>query len=160
MHNLEYEPLGQIHSPHLLDLWGDSDVIRFTNIKAPCTFEQVKDRVTVLSSSPVFAVYTEGQIAGVVGCLCVDENIPEYGFFYHFKKAFWNQGIATQAAGWLLDDMKEKAPSAVFCSDVVANNVASEKILNRLGFEFVSQEENAFECDGATMTVRHYQKRN
>lgn len=159
MHCFRYEPLGQVHVPQLLDMWGDAEVIRYTNIKTPCTAEQVKDRVTVLSSFQVFAVRMADEILGVVGCLCMDEAKHEYGFFYHFKKAYWNKGIATQAARWMLQHLTETEPNAVVYSDVVEKNVASEKILQRLGFQFVSEEENAFERDGVKMAIRLYEKR-
>lgn len=156
MHDLEYEPLAEIHVEDLLSLWGDEEVIRFTNIREPCSLEQVAQRIGRLAGFDVFVVRYKGEAAGVIGCPCIHKEKLEYGLFYQFKRAFWNKGIASQAARWLLTYMKEKCPAASFYADVVVDNVASEKILKRLGFTCMAENANAFERNGKNMTIRNY----
>lgn len=156
MNALEYEKLKKDHADVLLSLWSDEDVIRYTNIKEPCSIEEIEDRISRLAVFDVFAVKYNGDIAGVIGCPAVDSNAHKFGFFYQFKKQYWNKGIATDSVCWLLKYMKEKYVDAILYADVVADNTASEKILKLFGFELVSVLENEFERDGVKMNINNY----
>ncbi|WP_088225565.1 GNAT family N-acetyltransferase [Desulfosporosinus sp. FKB] len=142
MNDLQYEPLAEIHAEDLLSLWGDEDVICFTNIHAPCSLSEIQQRICRLAVFDVFVIRYKGELAGVIGCPCISKIKEEYGSFYHFKKTFWNRGIATQAIEWLLNYMQTKYTSAIFYADVIVDNVASEKILKHFGFHCTSVKEN------------------
>lgn len=156
MNDLEYEPLTENHAEDLITLWGDEDVIYYTNIPEPSSLSQIMQRICCLIHYDVFVVRHKREVAGVVGCPCINKYNKEYGVFYHFKKKFWNKGIASQSMKWLLNYMKTTYPSATLYADVVANNIASEKILKNFGFSFISSDENGFERNGTKMTVRIY----
>ncbi|MEA4972397.1 MAG: GNAT family N-acetyltransferase [Candidatus Metalachnospira sp.] len=156
MSGLEYEKLKKEHTDSLLSLWGDKDVIRYTNIKEPCSFEDTEDRISRLAVFDVFVVKFNGDIAGVIGCPAVDRNAHKFGVFYQFKKQYWNKGIATESVEWLLGYMKVKYVDAVLYADVVTDNSASEKILKNFGFSLISTAENEFERDGVKMNVNNY----
>ncbi len=98
----------------------------------------------------------EGEAMGVVGCIRMNGPEERYGVFYQLKKIFWGKGLATRAVEQLLMKMKEKSPSAVFYADVVAGNIASEKILQHFHFHCISVEEDGFERDGIKRAVRKY----
>lgn len=156
MNDFKWEPLSANHAEELLDLWGDSDVIRYTAISAPCSLEQIRSRIDSLSAFDVFVIRMEGEAMGVVGCIRMDGPEERYGVFYQLKKIFWGKGFATRAVEQLLMKMKEKSPSAVFYADVVAGNIASEKILQHFHFHCISVEEDEFERDGIKRAVRKY----
>ncbi len=156
MEGLTYEPLGDIHAEGLLPVWSDEDVIRYTNIAAPCTKEEVEKRIALLKGSDVFAVMRDAAVIGIVGCPCINREKQQFGFFYQFGKSVWGKGIATAAAQWLLDIMTQKYPSPTLYADVVADNIASEKILKRLGFNMISQE--PFEKNGVKLMIHNYMK--
>lgn len=153
---LEFIHLGKVHAESLMTLWGDIDVIKYTNIKEPCTLGEIAERISRLSAYDVFAVKYNGEIVGAIGCPEVDRDTHKFGMFYQFKKQYWNMGIATNSVDWLLKYMKDKYSYVVLYADVVTDNKASEKILKHFGFEFISSENNAFECDGVKMNINQY----
>lgn len=93
---------------------------------------------------------------GIIGCPCVDQEKRQYGLFYQFCKSSWGQGYATESTAWLLDFMREKYPGITLFADVVVDNIASEKILKRFGFELISQEE--FNRCGVKFKVNKYRQ--
>ena len=47
MLNLQYEPLNESHINDLVPIWSDEDVIRYTNIKKPCSLEEIRKRINL-----------------------------------------------------------------------------------------------------------------
>jgi ribosomal-protein-alanine N-acetyltransferase len=156
MTKLNYEPLGDEHLSDLIPIWSDEEVIRYTNIKAPCTIEEIKDRIQVLKSHDVFVVRQLDEVIGIIGCPYMDQSNAQYGVFYQFKKTSWGQGYATQSTAWLLQFMKNKYVHVTFFADVVTDNIASERILHHFGFTCVS-EELGFKRNGINMKIRSFQ---
>lgn len=151
---LTYCPLNEEYADRLLPIWADEDVIKYTNIQSPCTLEGIRSRINRLKFFDVFVVIEDESVIGVIGCPCIDKEKSQYGIFYQFCKAAWGKGIATAAAEWLLHYMGEKYPNVTLFANVVVDNVASERILNRLGFQQVS--EGMFERNGREMKVHSY----
>lgn len=155
---IKYMPINEQYAEDLKLVWSDEDVIRYTNVKVPCTLEEIQDRITRFSEHEVFVVCYKEKVIGVIGCPTINEEKKEFGVFYQFQKAVWGQGIATIAAKWLIQYMKEKYEEVTLYADVVFDNVASEKILKALGFRFVSEEREGFERDGKKMDIHNYIK--
>lgn len=156
MSELTYEPLDDSHAVGLLSIWSDEDVIKFTNIKTPCTLEEVGNRITLLKPFDVFVVVQRDIVIGIIGCPCVNREKAQYGVFYQFHKAFWGKGLATASVRWLLEFMEHEHPHATLYADVVIDNIASEKILNKFSFKLVSKE--PFERNGIHMQIHNYIK--
>jgi [ribosomal protein S5]-alanine N-acetyltransferase len=154
MSKLRYKNLDISHADALLNIWADADVIKYTNMKLPCTLEDVKNRIEKFKPLDVFVVIQNGELIGIIGCPPVNKEKLQYGLFYQFCKSSWGQGNATIATKWLLDYMKRKYNNATLFADVVVDNVASEKILQKFGFEQLSEE--LIECDGIIRKVHNY----
>ena len=152
---LIYQPLSQDHSEALLSVWGDREVIRFTNVKEPCTLEEIEERVEILRQFDVFAVLLEDRVIGIIGCPCVDPEKKAFGIFYQFSRESWGQGFAAKSAKWLVGYMKETYGMPTLQADVVSDNIASEKILQNLGFERLPQD-GSFQRDGKEYAVHNY----
>ena len=45
MSELKYQPLDDKFAKDLLNIWSDEDVIKYTNIKNPCTIAEIKNRI-------------------------------------------------------------------------------------------------------------------
>lgn len=155
MEKLIYEPLGIRHANALAAIWSDEAVIRFTNIRKPCTSAEILEKIQIFQAFDTFAVCCGENLIGVIGCPLVNQTKAEYGVFYQFCKSSWGRGYGTRAVEWLLGYMRKKYGNITFSADVAAENVASEKILRRLGFQFVSEEESLL-CDGVKMKVHKY----
>jgi ribosomal-protein-alanine N-acetyltransferase len=154
MSKLQYKNLDIGHADSLLNIWADSEVVKYTNMKLPCTLEDVKNRIEKFKPLDVFVVIQNGELIGIIGCPPVNKEILQYGLFYQFCKSSWGQGNATIATKWLLDYMKQKYKNAILFADVAVDNVASEKILQKFGFEQFSEE--LIECDGIMRKVHNY----
>lgn len=42
MSELNYQSLNDCHESGLLNIWADADVIRYTNMRLPCTLEDIR----------------------------------------------------------------------------------------------------------------------
>lgn len=155
MNELKYEELNESHAKALFSIWSDEDVIRFTNIKEPCTLQETYERIRVLKPFDVFTVRNMDEIIGIIGCPCINKTKSQYGVFYQFKKSSWGKGYATKATEWLLRYMRGKYDDVTFFADVVVDNVASEKILQHFGFECIS-EKDEFERNGIKLKIHTY----
>lgn len=154
MDKLQYEHLDIRHADALFHIWVDADVIKYTNMKLPCTLEDVKNRIEKYKHFDAYAVIQNGELIGIVGCPPVNKDKLQYGLFYQFSKSSWGQGNATTATKWMLDYMKQKYKNATLFADVVVDNVASEKILQKFNFEQFSEE--VIDCDGIKRKVHNY----
>lgn len=154
--NLHYERISREHLDELIELWSDPEVIRFTNIKAPCGESAVCERIDRFAGEEVYTVLADGVPAGVIGCLRVAGGQECYGLFYHIRRLCWEKGIATAAAGWMIAEMKKKHPNAAFVAEVVEENTASVKILRSLGFVQTAQRPAAFLRDGHPYDILCY----
>lgn len=154
MIELQYKNLDICHAEGLSNIWADADVIRYTNMKLPCTLEDIENRIEIFRPLDVFVVIQSGGLIGIIGCPPINKEKLQYGLFYQFCKSSWGQGNATIATKWLLDYMKRKYKNATLFADVVVDNVASEKILQKFGFKQFSEE--LIERDGIELKVHNY----
>lgn len=79
----------------------------------------------------------DGQIAGNV--VCFEESGKSF-VGYWIGKAYWNQGIATQA----LADLLEQAKSRPLYAYVARQNVASIHVLEKCGFRKCGEETDEY----------------
>ncbi|UPA32214.1 GNAT family N-acetyltransferase [Terrisporobacter glycolicus] len=155
MDQLKYQPLDHTFIADLLHIWSDEDVIKYTNIKTPCTLAEVKDRINTLKDFDVFVVSNKDGMIGIIGCPCINKEKLQFGLFFQFCKSSWGKGYATKAIEWLLKFMREKYNQITLFADVVENNIASEKILQHFGFKLISQQ-HGFERNGVKMKIHNY----
>ncbi|WP_167955810.1 GNAT family N-acetyltransferase [Anaerosporobacter faecicola] len=156
--HLFFEPLNEIHTNALARIWSNTEVTRYTNIKEPCTEDETRRRIHRLKEYDTFVVWDEekNQIVGVVGCPCMNETKGEYGVFYQFDQAVWGKGYASKAVEWLLRTMHEKHGTCLLIADVCIANIASERILKKVGFTLMPDEVQ-FEKNGVVQKVHQYQ---
>lgn len=138
--NLSFQPVDYPHAYSLFCLWNDDDVIKYTNIKKPATLQDVYNKIDIYKQHNVFSVIYDENVIGIAGCPCVNKDKSEYGLFYQLMKSYWGKGIATQTAEWLVNFMKQGNNNVTLYADVLSQNVASEKILQNIGFTLTSSE--------------------
>ena len=78
-------------------------------------------------------------------------------FFYQIIEEYWGNGYALEAAQGVLNYIFEKHSNAYVIADAVALNIASIKILNKLGFKQVFIEENGFKNNGMEIDLVHFE---
>ena len=159
---LTLEPLSRAHLPEMAALWADPAVIRWTNIAAPCTPAETAARLDCLldcqQSLPapaVFAVRERETFRGLAGCPPVDASAGTYGLFYQLLPACWGRGLGLAAAREALRRLEKLTPSLVL-ADTVAENTASVRILERLGFVRTAVRSDAFRREGRALDIWDY----
>jgi len=63
---LQYKNLDICHAEGLSNIWADADVIRYTNMKLPCTLEDIENRIEIFRPLDVFVVIQSGELIGEV----------------------------------------------------------------------------------------------
>ncbi len=139
MEQVCYRPLKPEDAPALYALWSDWEVIRYTNVEKSCTLEEVQGRLAALRDHETFAVERQGELIGILGCPAVDRTQGTYGLFYQFRRDCWGRGYATAGVAWLLEYMHSRYGAITLYADVVEENTASVRILQRFGFQLQSR---------------------
>ena len=159
---LTLEPLSRAHLPEMAALWADPAVIRWTNIAAPCTAAEAAERLDRLlacqrglPAPAVFAVREGAVFRGLAGCPPVDASAGTYGLFYQLLPACWGRGLGLAAAREALRRLDKLTPSLVL-ADTVAENTASVRILERLGFVRAAVHPGAFCREGRALDIWDY----
>ena len=158
-------PLSAAHREGVEMLWGDLRVIRCTNLLRPCGREEARARLEQLLScerglsAPVlFAVLAEGRFCGIAGCPPIRAEEEIFGFFYQLLPAFWGRGIGFAAAKMTLERLEAAFPAAVVYADAAAENLASVKILESLGFSLRRVRPGAFCREGVCGDILDYMR--
>ncbi len=84
----------------------------------------------------------EGRVVGNIGIW----NMPEFGFILH--PDVWGQGLAFEAAKAFVDYVFETHPTDGITADVDPRNLASLRLLDKLGFIETGRAERTFLVGG------------
>jgi [ribosomal protein S5]-alanine N-acetyltransferase len=85
-----------------------------------------------------FLVEYEGRVIGKAGCY----EPPNVGYIFH--PDVWGQGFATEALAAVIQHVFEVGAFAALLADVDPRNVASLKLLGRLGFREAGRAEQTW----------------
>lgn len=85
-----------------------------------------------------FTIEFEGRVVGDVGA----GRLPDFGFMIH--PDYWGQGIASEAAAAFIDYAFSHKLTDQLLADVDPRNVASLRVLEKLGFSKTGTAENTF----------------
>lgn len=91
-------------------------------------------------------ILADGKYVGDIWCYCIDKtDTPNAMLSYCvFDKSSWNKGIATDASLLFLEEIKEKYNLESIGAFTYSDNLASIKVLEKVGFDLVE----SFEEDG------------
>ena len=85
-----------------------------------------------------FVIERDGLVIGEVGA----GRLPEFGFILH--PDHWGRGFASEAARAAIDHIFAHTDTASLTADVDPRNIASLKVLDRLGFRQTGRAERTF----------------
>ena len=116
------------------------------------------DAVAALKSGAAFTVNlkSSGKIIGCCGCGPVKTS-DEIDFGYWIGVDYWGHGYATEAASAVLNHVLNKDRFEVITTDYQTDNLASARILEKLGFQVVGQRQSyclAKQSDVETVQVQ------
>lgn len=127
-------------------LWGDPDVTRFICASGEFSEEDIAERLKKELDNhlkyhvqywPIFEK-TSNELIGCCGLRPYDRTKYEIGF--HLRPKFWGQGYAVEAANAVIEyAFKILGADALFAGHN-PNNIASSKILKKLGFSYIGDE--------------------
>lgn len=91
-------------------------------------------------------ILADGNYVGDIWCYCIDKtDTPNAMLSYCvFNESSWNKGIATDASLLFLEEIKEKFNLESIGAFTYSDNLASIKVLEKVGFDLVE----SFEEDG------------
>lgn len=164
---LSLVPLSLDYSKEILRLWGDFEVIKYTNRTLISTEEECRENLSswlTLHKDNLgpnkFAILLDDKLIGIAGFPLIDNNNFKCGFFYQIIRAYWGKGYGFEAANALLKYIFDKHQAAVIIADVVVSNIASIKILTKLGFSKTGIEEKGFKNNGMELDVVNFEINN
>lgn len=94
-----------------------------------------------------------------IGEFEIIKNLPEKGFEigYEMAKAYWGHGYMSEAAKAILSFMKEKGYAYAY-AETDGRNESSLRLLAKLGFEVIGEEDRLIEKTGAEIRVKKLRK--
>jgi RimJ/RimL family protein N-acetyltransferase len=125
----------------------DEDVIKYTGDKA---FESINEAKSFLENYNPYQEYGYGRWAVIAKSneeflgwcgLKYSPEIDEVDIGFRFFKKHWNKGLATESAKACLDYGFEKLSLKTIVGRAMEANVASIKVLEKLGMTFVGKFE-------------------
>ena len=94
-------------------------------------------------------------LPGLAGCPPVDASAGTYGLFYQLLPVCWGRGLGFAAAQAAMRQLDRLTPALVL-ADTVAENTASVRILERLGFVRAAVHPSAFCREGRALDIWDY----
>jgi ribosomal-protein-alanine N-acetyltransferase len=160
---LRFDPL-DVGLDQLCPLWGDADVIRYTNfalIEGQEACERLiqhlveAHHVEGLALGP-YAIVRDGRAIGLVGCQPRNLRVGECELWYLLERASWGQGLAFEAARAALDHAFGYDRVRLISAQAVPENVASWRILEKLGMRREGRLRQRFVRDGVYHDLYSY----
>jgi [ribosomal protein S5]-alanine N-acetyltransferase len=133
-------------APDAFAIWGDAEVMRY--VGAPLADHDAARRVLERAAEAqerhgvcLWAAVerASGEVVGACGFHFLAEG-PELELAYHFKRAHWGRGFATEAARACVRYARETLRATRIVAGVEAGNAASRGVLEKAGFRFERSE--------------------
>lgn len=129
-------------------LWGESDVTRYICGPGVFTSDEIADRLALeirngrefhIQYWPVFFLET-GELAGCCGLRPCREEAGAYEMGVHFRKKFWGQGYALEAARRVIEYAFCSVNAKKLFAGHHPENLRSSSLLKKLGFTYLEDE--------------------
>jgi len=122
-----------------------SEMAAFPSRDRSAHFEHWTKRLPAIHTNLAWTVLADGAVAGNVVSWLDPENGHRY-FGYWLGRGFWGQGIATEAVRLALEAIHDRPIFA----DVAVHNIGSQRVLEKSGFQRLSDEPTT-EGDGVAL---------
>lgn len=115
--------------------------------------ERIADRQDPDALGALCAIVAEGEVAGWAAVRMHDERARAADLAYYVLTEFQGRGYATAAAELLVGYAFDELNAHSVLATVQADNDASERVLEKLGFQQVGRQRDNFYKDGAYRDV-------
>ena len=113
-------------------------------------------RATILPNASSYGrtIIANGNYIGDIWCYCIDINEEPNAMLSYciFEKAYWSQGIATEAVAMFLKEIRVKYALHTIGAFTFSDNLASIRVLEKNGFSEVEE----FSEDGRSSKYYQY----
>lgn len=99
----------------------------------------------------------DGELLGTMSLVRVSEADSSCSFAYMFAKEFWGQGYATEAMTAVVRFAMEKLEIEKITADHFAGNVASGKVMRKLGMTYTGTVKDKYEKHGHKVDAECYE---
>lgn len=145
---LRYRPLEPGDAAALHAVWGDPEVMRYLPAEPSASLEETAERVERHRARFEETGYglcaveerSSDRVVGVCGLFPVEWTGPDVEVAYHFARAVWNRGYATEAAAAWVQAAFAQGLDRVVALAFPANR-ASTRVMEKLGMRFDSEVE-------------------
>lgn len=137
--------LTEADAPALQSLAGDQDVYRYLpTFLFEKKYPDAKDVIRrlydeCLEESLILGIFANDSFCGLTELYGFRDRIRKISVGYRLAKAFWGQGIATEALSMILDFLQTQTNIEIITASSMIENHASAKVLRKNDFELVIQ---------------------
>lgn len=130
----------------VMEFWGNPEVMKHcpgSTCKREIIAKALQKYATLQNEKEhsVYAVELKKNGKVISGCGFNTTGIEEVvELIYHFSKANWGKGYAAEAAKVAISYIADKKKFKKVIASVFPENTASEKVLKKLGFDFVEMK--------------------
>ena len=156
-------PLEQKYASDLLELWGNEEVIRYTNARQLSSLKEVEEKIDLFLKGDTADIYTSHfivlkgkDVLGIAGLPIVNQEANIYGMYYQLIEKSWNKGYGTEVAKALIDYACNVVQAECVIADAITVNKASMRILQSIGFKQVDVDECGFTRNGKTYDIANF----
>ena len=161
---LQFVPLESKHYNLLFTLWHQPELIQYTYHPYIETIEEAQLRVNKIlnhyqSAEPLagpYLVFNDQNFIGYCGMDQVESTVKSFEIWYLISPAYHGQGYGTETAKMLLQIAFEKLNALSVTADVVKQNLASIRILEKNGFKQIEELPLMFNRNGITTDLLKY----
>lgn len=143
------------HAEGLLPIWSDKDVTRFTYMRLVKDITSCVQNVIGMIDSGnrrddvgPYAIFLGPFLIGMAGAVRMSRESGEHELYYHLSKQWWGYGYATEAASAVVDQVFSMPLVHRVCAEVVAENIASIRVLEKAGMKQEGRLRGKFFKDG------------
>lgn len=156
---LNLRPFEPADAQRLVDIQSNWNVTRMLRLAPwPATLEAMAEWVDIhgqewrAGQAYRFACVLDGQVIGCADIDAIEAGGAELGYF--FDEANWGKGYAREAAGAVRDFAFERIGVDHLVAGHAAENPASGKVLQALGFRYVGEVEKFSKPHGCDVPYR------
>ena len=144
--------------PFMLELFNNDEVRQYLGGYPPRDEAAMRCMIRRRTSTDWVAALadTDEYIGECMLVKVVDNYLAELG--YYFRRKFWGQGYAGEAAGAVIACCAETLHLSRLCAAIDDRNERSKKLIEKLGFEYVALLPES-DFGGRVADVAYYSKR-
>ncbi|MEG9861358.1 MAG: GNAT family N-acetyltransferase [Parvularculales bacterium] len=138
---LVLKKLGHADKERLVNLIGDFRVSKnLSSVPYPYTLDDADKWLEIVNNDKFsLNIFLNNNLVGGIGLTPRDNGFYELGYWLGVD--YWGQGYATEAVRGFLDYLKTNTTFRKLKACVLSENIASAKLLKKIGFLQVGEEE-------------------